>query len=180
MTRYTQTSFTGGELSPALYARTDLAKYMVGLKTIKNGFVRAEGSISNRAGLEFVCEVKDSNSPVRLIPFSFNTEQTYIIELGNKYARFIKDGIQITEQEDEINSKPVEIETSYNSEDLYDIKYAQNADVLTMCHKNHNPCELSRLSHYDWSLKDINFQPQIQAPTGLTAKWTGGGEQKTT
>ena len=95
MTRYTQKSFTGGELSPALYSRNDLAKYIIGLKTLKNGFVRAEGCISNRAGLEFVCEVKDSTTPVRLLPFSFNTEQTYIIELGNKYARFIKNAGQI-------------------------------------------------------------------------------------
>ena len=81
MTRYTQKSFTGGELSPALYSRNDLAKYVVGLKTLKNGFVRAEGCVSNRAGLELICEVKNSASKTRLIPFSFNTEQTYIIEM---------------------------------------------------------------------------------------------------
>ena len=34
MTAYTQKSFTGGELSPALYARNDLAKYAIGLKTL--------------------------------------------------------------------------------------------------------------------------------------------------
>ena len=82
MVRYTQKSFTGGVLSPSLYARNDLAKYAIGLKTLKNGFVRAEGCVSNRAGLEMICEVKDSSSVVRLLPFSFNTEQTYIIELG--------------------------------------------------------------------------------------------------
>ena len=70
MSRYTQRSFTGGELSPALYARNDLAKYAIGLKTLKNGFVRAEGCVSNRAGLELVCEVKNSDSKVRIIPFS--------------------------------------------------------------------------------------------------------------
>lgn len=95
MTRLTQKSFTGGELSPSLHARNDLAKYSNGLKKLLNGFVRAEGCVSNRAGLEVVCEVKYSNRPTRIIPFSFNTEQTYIIELGNKYARFIKDGGQI-------------------------------------------------------------------------------------
>ena len=72
MTAYTQKSFTGGELSPALYARNDLAKYAIGLKTLKNGFVRAEGCISNRAGLELVCELKNSQGKARLIPFSFN------------------------------------------------------------------------------------------------------------
>ena len=183
MTMYTQKSFTGGELSPALYARNDLSKYAVGLKTLKNGFVRAEGSVSNRAGLEFICEVKDSSKPVRLIPFSFNTEQTYIVELGHKYARFIKDAGQILDSDDEstnTSSLPVEIETDYDSGDLFNIKYAQNADVLTMCHCNYPPVELSRLSHYDWQLETIDFEPQITAPTNLSAVWTGGSEQTTT
>ena len=75
MTLYTQKSFTGGELSPALYARNDLAKYVIGLKTLKNGFVRAEGCVSNRSGLELVCEVKNSSSKVEpagiLLVFAF-------------------------------------------------------------------------------------------------------------
>lgn len=177
MTAYTQKSFTGGELSPALYARNDLAKYAIGLKTLKNGFVRAEGCVSNRAGLEFVGEIKNSNSKVRLIPFAFNTEQTYIIELGDLYARFYKDGAIILEEE---TSLPVEIETPFKEEDLPLIKYAQNADVLTVCHNNYSPCELSRLSHYDWKLTDITFQPQILPPTNLSATWTGGSQEKKT
>lgn len=181
MTRYTQKSFTGGELSPSLYARNDLSKYEVGLKTLKNGFVRAEGCVSNRAGLELVCEVKDSSSPVRLIPFSFNTEQTYIIELGNKYARFIKDGAQIIYPEGYTNAySPVEITTSYLAKDLFNIKFAQNADVLTLCHNDYNPNELSRLSHYSWSLDSISFKPQILAPSTVSAVWTGGNENPTT
>ena len=175
MTTYTQKSFTGGELSPALYSRTDLAKYSVGLKTLKNGFVRAEGCVSNRPGLELVCEVKNSANKTRIIPFSFNTEQTYIIELGNQYARFIKDGAQITS-----NGSAVEISTPYTSSVLSDIKFAQNADVLTLCHPNYAPRELSRLSHTSWNLSAITFTPGISAPTNLTATWTGGSEHLTT
>ena len=174
MTRYTQKSFTGGELSPALYSRNDLAKYMIGLKTLKNGFVRAEGCISNRAGLEFITEVKNSASAVRLIPFSFNTEQTYIIELGNKYARFIKNAGQI-----QFENQPVEEETPYITEDLFNIKYAQNADVLTLCHNNYSPCELSRESHYSWNLADIHFQPKILPPKINKILWNGGSQEMT-
>lgn len=180
MTRYTQKSFTGGELSPSLYSRNDLAKYEVGLKTLKNGFVRAEGCVSNRAGLELVCEVKNSSSPVRLIPFSFNTKQTYIIEMGNKYARFIKDGGQIIDSSSNGIDAPVEIVTPYSSDDLSDIKFAQNADVLTLCHNDYSVYELSRLTHYNWDLKEINFKPQISAPVINSAVWTGGNEVKTT
>ncbi len=176
MSRYTQKSFTGGELSPALYSRNDLAKYEIGLKTLKNGFVRAEGCVSNRSGLEFVCEVKNSEEKVKIIPFSFNTEQTYIIELGGYYARFIKDAGQIINEDNE----PVEIETPYTCGELFDIKYAQNADVLTLCHVNHNPQELSRLSHYDWELTSIDFEPQILPPDTVSASWSGGSDYKET
>ncbi|MBQ9244878.1 hypothetical protein IJ182_01270 [bacterium] len=176
MVRYTQKSFTGGELSPALYSRNDLVKYNTGLKTLKNGFVRAEGCVSNRAGLELITEVKTSASKARLIPFSFNTEQTYIIELGHHYARFIKDGAQITDN----NGAPIEIETPYSEDEIFDIKYAQNADVLTLCHNNYTPMELSRESHYNWTLNAINFNPHIEAPTNLRAVWTGGSEHTTT
>lgn len=177
MTRYTQKSFTGGELSPSLYARNDLNKYSVGLKTLKNGFVRAEGCVSNRAGLELVCEVKNSASKVRIIPFSFNTEQTYIIELGERYARFIKDGGQIINP----NSQTiVEIATPYLEKDLFNIKFAQNADVLTLCHNDYEPNELSRNSHYNWKLEKINFNPQILPPTNLSGTWNGGSENPKT
>ena len=166
MSRYTQKSFSGGVLSSSLYSRNDLAKYAIGLKTLKNGFVRAEGCVSNRAGLELVCEVKDSNKKVKLIPFSFNTEQTYVIELGEGYSRFIKEGSQIIYPEDSDKAgEIVELEMPYSVEEIFEIKYAQNADVLTICNKNHSPSELSRLSHYEWKLTPINFEPLITAPT---------------
>lgn len=87
-----QPSFTAGELSPALWARVDLAKYASGLKTAVNLFIHPHGGVSNRAGLEFVAEVKDSADEGRLIPFQFNTEQSYILEYGDQYARVIRAG----------------------------------------------------------------------------------------
>ena len=178
--RVTQKSFTGGELSPPLNARNDLAKYQNGLKSLKNGFVHQEGAVSNRAGLEFVGEVKESSLFTRLLPFSFNTEQTYVIEAGNKYFRFIKDGGYIVypdDYEDETKrGQIVEIETPFLTDELYLLKYAQNADVLTICHPNHPQIELSRNSHYDWTIKTIDFNPKINAPVNVKAVWTGKNE----
>ncbi|MDD3238222.1 MAG: hypothetical protein PHV37_09025 [Candidatus Gastranaerophilales bacterium] len=91
-TRVSQISFTRGEISPVLYSRTDIEQYSLGLKNLKNGFVHQEGCVSNRPGLEFIGEIKDSSKESRLIPFTFNSEQTYVIEAGSHYFRFIKDG----------------------------------------------------------------------------------------
>ena len=211
--KVTQKSFTGGELSPALYARNNLVKYESGLKTLKNGFVRQEGCVSNRSGLELVGETKDSLKKSRLIPFSFNTEQTYMIEAGHKYFRFIKNGAYIVYPDDYGGSEelepdidievpvepdididdteekppkepydpekvakrglPVEIETPYKEEELSMLKFAQNADILTICHTKHEPMELSRYSHYDWELKTIYYAPVIKPPKNLKAVWSG-------
>ena len=90
--RLTQTSFSRGELAPALYMRTEIEQYSLGSKEIKNGFIHQEGCVSNRSGFEFVGEVKNSSHDTRVFNFSFNSEQTYIIEAGDKYFRFIQDG----------------------------------------------------------------------------------------
>ena len=91
-TRITQSSFTRGEISPRLDARTQLEQYAIGLKVAKNAIIHQEGGISNRMGLEFCGEVKYSNKITRNIKFVFNSEQTYMLEFGDKYVRFIKDG----------------------------------------------------------------------------------------
>ena len=97
-TRLTQTSFSRGELAPALYMRTEIEQYSLGSKEIKNGFIHQEGCVSNRSGFEFIGEVKNSNDETRLIPFQFNSEQTYIIEAGDKYFRFIQDAQEVCQR----------------------------------------------------------------------------------
>ena len=87
-----QATLTGGELSPSLYARVDLARYMTSLKTCRNFIVQAYGGIVRRPGFQFVSSAIDNTDPVRILPFQFNTEQTYILEFGDHYMRVYKDG----------------------------------------------------------------------------------------
>lgn len=74
-----QRSFTAGELSPNLHSRADLSKYTNGLALCENFIVRSQGGVVNRPGTRFIGEVRDSSKRARLIPFQFNTEQTYIL-----------------------------------------------------------------------------------------------------
>jgi hypothetical protein len=93
-----QRSFAGGEIAPALYARTDMSKYATGLRTCRNMMVQRQGGVTNRSGTEFIAEVKDSTKAVRLIEFVFNTSSanTYVLELGETYARFFHNGAAVT------------------------------------------------------------------------------------
>ena len=90
-------NFTAGELSPRLDGRTDINKYFNGTKTMENLVIHPHGSASRRSGTKFVAEVNTSSASTRIIPFEFSTTQTYILELGNQYMRFYKDGGYITE-----------------------------------------------------------------------------------
>ena len=90
-------SFAAGEISPALHGRVDLAKYQVGLATCLNWFVHPFGGASTRAGTEFVGEAVDPAVRSRLIPFQFNTAETYVLELAHQKMRVIRDGGYVLE-----------------------------------------------------------------------------------
>lgn len=166
-----QPSFTAGELSPALWARVDLAKYSTGLKTAVNLFIHAHGGASNRAGLEFVCEVKDSTKLARLVPFQFNTEQSYMLVYGNLNARVIRDGGQILS-----GGLPYEFATPYSDIEAQDLTHIQEADVMYQTHVEHAVRKLSRLADTNWQLTQPTFAPIQAAPGGVSATVvTGSG-----
>ena len=143
------TNFTGGELSPRLDGRNDLAKYPTGCKTLENMIVFPHGSAARRSGTQYVAEVKDSSKETRLIPFEFSTTQTYMLEFGDQYIRFYKDNGQILS-----GGSAYEISSPYLEAELFDIKYAQSADVMYICHPNHPVKKLTRTGHTSWTLVD--------------------------
>lgn len=92
-----QLSFSGGEIAPAVYGRVDQVKYATGLRTCRNFFIGRHGGAFNRPGTGFVAEVKNSAKAVRLIPFVFNPDQTYVLEFGDLYMRVYRNGGQVLE-----------------------------------------------------------------------------------
>lgn len=156
-----QPSFTAGELSPALGARVDLTKYQSGLRTALNVFVHPHGGVSNRAGLQFIHEIKDSSKQARLIRFQFNTEQTYILEFGHQYIRIFRDGGLVLS-----GAAPYEVVTAYTDNDVQDLVFVQEADVLYLCHVNHPVRKLGRLADNNWTLTSVLFKPLINPPAG--------------
>lgn len=175
MTEVIQPSFSAGEVAPATYARVDLARYYTALKTCRNFVVLPEGGVQNRSGLRYIAGVKSSGARARLIPFQFSTEQTYVLEFGNLYIRFISNGGQVIS-----GGVPYEISSPYTTAQLQALKFTQSADVLTIVHPDHPPRELSRLGPTNWTLTAITFEPGIAAPTGLAASPRTGGSGDTT
>lgn len=163
--KFLQQAFVGGEIAPQMWGRADDVGYANGLARCRNCIVRPQGMVENRAGLRFVHEVKDSSKRVRLIPFSFSGEQTMVIELGDKYARFHTGAATIYD-----GNAPYEIATPYAEEHLMDIHHVQSADVLTLVHPAYPPQELRRLGVTNWKLEPISFVPKFEPPTELKAE----------
>lgn len=92
MSAIIQRSFSSGEISPALQSRVDMTKYASGLKACRNWIVQKHGGLSNRPGTTFIGEVSNSSKRVKLIPFVFNADQTYVLEFGDLYFRVFKNG----------------------------------------------------------------------------------------
>lgn len=87
-----QRSFGGGEVTPEFFGRTDDAKYASGVALMRNMIALPHGPAQNRAGFAYVREVKDSTKKVRLVPFTYSTTQTMVIEMGAGYFRFHTQG----------------------------------------------------------------------------------------
>ena len=91
-TRTYSRSFAGGEISPDMYGRIDDTKFQTGVAKMRNFIAMPQGAADNRPGTTFVGEVKDSTKRTRLIPFTYSTTQTMVLELGDGYIRFHTQG----------------------------------------------------------------------------------------
>ncbi len=168
MNKVIQNSFTGGEQSPAMFGRIDdQGGYQAGLAKCENFIVLPQGPVQNRAGFGFVRAAKYADKKCILIPFTFNTSQTMVIELGEKYARFHTEGATLLGS----NGRPYEVATPYLASDLDEIHYVQSADVITLVHPAYAPRELQRYGPADWRLKVIDFGKPIDAPTCLSGTY---------
>ena len=88
-------SFNAGVFTPRLWSRYELSKFRNGNKTLTNFVCTPHGPAMRRPGTEYIAEVKTSSSYTRLLPFEFSEQDAYIIEAGNLYNRFYRNGGQI-------------------------------------------------------------------------------------
>ena len=174
--RILQRSFSGGEISPEMFGRIDDAKYQSGLALCRNFIIKPHGPAENRAGFAFVQAVRNSTQRVRLIPYTYSTTQTLVIEVGVGYFRFHTQGQTLLNAQ----GTPYEVPSPYAEADLFDLHYVQSADVLTLVHPNYPPHELRRKGADDWELVPVAFTPSIAAPDAPNLRPAGYSAAKYT
>lgn len=90
--RQVQSNLNAGELSPKVMGRVDLAKYFNGLETLENFSILPYGGVTRSPGTDFIAETKTSSKRSRLFPFEYSVLQAYVLEFGDLYVRFYKNG----------------------------------------------------------------------------------------
>lgn len=172
-TRTFNRAFNGGEVSPEFFGRLDDAKYQSGLARCENWVPLPHGPIQNRSGTEFIRPVKHEGRRTRLLRFTFNIEQTMVLEFGHQYLRFHTNGATVLD-----GSAPYELAHVYTEAQLFDVDYVQSEDVITLVHPDHPVRELRRLGPTNWQLVDVVFGTQVGGPVsaGVSATVPSGTE----
>lgn len=89
------TAFNGGELSPYIAGRPDVAKYAAGCETMSGWLPMVEGAAITRPGTVYVAEVKASANRSWLVRFEFSASDSYMLEFGDFYIRFYFNRAQV-------------------------------------------------------------------------------------
>ncbi|WP_424811459.1 hypothetical protein [Roseococcus sp. YIM B11640] len=160
--RQIKTSFAAGELAPELLGRGDLRAYANGARRLRNVFIQPTGGVTRRPGLRHVAMLP---GPARLVPFEFNTEQTYLLAFCHGVFQVYLGDTLVAQ-----GAGP------WTSAQLAQIAFTQSADTLLICHPDFHPRRLTRTSHTAWQL-DIwawGRPPTYRfAPPGVTLTPSG-------
>ena len=135
------------------------------IDVVNKQIILCDGS-GNINVISVVEKIKGQNIKKVLIPFRVNKDINYIIEFGDKVARFYRNR-QLVKN----NGFFYEIQTPYSIDDLFDnnyklqISYIQNVDVLYICHRNFPIHTLKRYGDSNWVLEEFNV---VKGPFGDT------------
>jgi hypothetical protein len=147
-----QSNFTAGEISPRLYGRHDLARYLAGAKEVTNGIVLQHGGIRRRDGTLYIADAGGSGA-VRLIRYTFNRDTSYCLEFGAGYIRFFTESGLVLDS----FGTPYQIATDYTEAELPELEYTQAGDLMFITHGSHKPARLERLANDSWIISDVTF-----------------------
>lgn len=143
ITRELKTNFTAGEVAPDLLGRGDLRAYDNGAAALRNVLIAPTGGVSRRPGLRHIDAAPGTG---RLIPFAFNTEQTYLLMLVDGAIRVYVDGVLETT-----------VAAPWTEAQVSQVAWTQSADTLLLTHPDVAPKKLARLGIANWALEEWAF-----------------------
>jgi len=160
-------NFTGGEISPLLWSRTDLEKYSSSCRVMENLIPLQYGGVRRRPGTIAVAYAKTENS--RLLPFRYSVTTNFLLEIGYSagaaYVRFFSNHAQIMS-----GGSPYEISAPYGSiEEIRTIQYRQINDIMYLVCPTKPVYKLSRLSDTSWTLAEVAWDWPAMRDENITS-----------
>jgi len=180
MMRTIQNSFNSGLLSPTILGRTDIDKYRNGLEICDNFIPQVQGGAKTRQGLEYIGAYPTGND-VRLIPFVFNSEQSYMLVFTNLSMRVIKGGGFVVYPPGHASAgQIVEITTPYTLAQIQELRFTQIFDTMYFTHPSVTRRKLQRVDHHVWTWSAVSDARPV-APDSASGAYTGtlGASTKT-
>ena len=118
----TQNNFSRGEVAPEFFARDDIA----GLSKLENMDVLSGGGLTRRAGL---AKVATLNSLVRIVPFSVDENENYILALGDYRATIMETDGSVVQS----------LVSPWAYTDVAKLQYAQRFGTMILVHPDYQP-----------------------------------------
>jgi len=165
-----QTNFTSGELDPLMRSRVDIESYKNALERAKNVICQPQGGVRRRPGTRFLKELGGSpENGVRLIPFEFSVDDSYMLVFTTDRMYIFKDKVLITN----INSSGLDyLNTSgfgLSGSHMDHLCWTQSADTLIVVHEDQAPIKIVRgASDSTWTISAISFDSVPQYAFTLT------------
>lgn len=148
-----QTAFTSGVLHPGLAARSDIRHYYDGARTGRNVIFPKEGGARARWGLRYLGDLPGRG---RLVPFSFNTEQNYMLVFTEGQMRVFRDDELVTNINGSGNPF---LATPWTLDEAMEFDFTQSADTLVIVHPDVEPRRIVRgTDHNLWTLATLGLQ----------------------
>ncbi len=161
MTRFVDftTNFSTGELDPLLRARVDLQQYGNALAKATNVLIQPQGGLRRRPGLKHILQLPDTSTEsagngVRLVPFSFSVDDSYMLCFTHNRMYVIKNGVVQANINGSGNNY---LTTTIGSSIVDDMCWTQSADTLIVVHPDLQPVRITRTSDTAWTATTITF-----------------------
>tara|TARA_B110000858_G_scaffold20209_1_gene20245 strand:+ start:1245 stop:4022 length:2778 start_codon:yes stop_codon:yes gene_type:complete len=101
--------------------------------------------------------------------FKVSNKATNTFELENVDGVDVDTSGFTTYSSDGDANRIYEITSPYLTAELFELKFAQSADVMYITHPNHEVMKLSRTGHTAWTLTEVAFTDGPYLPTNTTA-----------
>ncbi len=134
----TQNSFAYGEVAPEFFARDDIR----GVSFLENMDVLAGGGLTRRRG---TVSVATAWGATRLIPFSVQEDENYLLVLSSTNIGVYSNGVRIKS-----------ILAPWSKEDLGRLQYAQRFGTIIFVHPDYQPQTLSKNGN-EFNLRPFGF-----------------------